>query len=343
MAEYRLTKHEDVPTYRILLGHALKGTWKHRNLFLFGFFAGLLQTGSVINEVVKFSQVLQPEKLQSIFAGWRTAWETDNQGPQILAVFFNAPRPTLIAEIVLGVALLILLIVLAVVAQQVTIVAAHRTTKTMVGETVIFRRSLKTIHFSRLFAANLLSRLALGIVLTLGALLAVYLVGALPDMATVARIAVLLLVFPAALIVNALGILTVIFIVREEHTLPTAFQHATTFLSRHPLATIEFSLILFLIGFVASFVLLFAPLASAGLVLLPAILLGLQGHVLVGVIIFFLCALALVIAAVFLFGLFTLFHYHAWTGLVEQFVRLPALPKLERTYRRLRRPRHKNA
>ncbi|MBI1908481.1 hypothetical protein HYS28_03670 [Candidatus Uhrbacteria bacterium] len=322
-----------VPVYRKLLVRAAKATWHHRALWVFGFFAGIAQTGAVTNEVLKLAPTLAPGTVS-----WQTLEETWNAfafGKTFVATLMTGTGDQVAATLAFSIGLLVCAVFLMMVAQHVVFTHIHRAAaKKKPRPFKAVTEEIRATHVARLFALNVIGRLALAIVLLLGALGLRSLLGAVADNVEVfAALGVYLVVLPAAFTVNAVAITALIHAVRKDEGVIPSLQHATTFLSRHWLSAVEFSAILFLINYIVTAIILavlllggvltYAVLAAVA-ASLPLLVLA---SVVTGVLILFLI--------VALGGMMTTFNYAAWTEFLERYERLPAHPRAEHAARRV--------
>ncbi len=323
-----------VPVYRKILTRALHATWEHRSLWVFGFFAGLIQTGAVVNDILRVAPKLAPSNVT-----WNSLeqWWSDNTFIQnILGKLFTGTFATSFAiafTILVGT---LLCIALTLAAQHIVLTQIHRHTKRKKRLTLrAVSQDIKSLHLGRLFALNILSRLFIAIVLLTGAFVLPLLVAVAPDANIYIQLGIALFVIPLVFTINAVSMTAIIYVVRENTSVHAAIQHATTFFSRHWLVILEFSALLFFVNFLAS--LFFV----AGIALLGTIVLVLfsltSGLLPLVIAILALAAIAVMVLIMLTGGLMTTFNYAAWTELIERYEHLPAHPRSEHVARHVTR------
>lgn len=324
-----------VPVYRKLLARAIKAAWQHRLLWLFGFFAGVVQTGAITNDVLRLAPKLAPGAFS-----WSTlhaSWSGFTYGQTFFSALVTGTPAQIVGTLLLTFGYVLFCVILVLIAQHLVLTQVHRSANKKKHRGLkIIASDIRGVHLSRLFAVNALSRLALFIVLLLGALLLRTILTLVPPAANLyASLGVYLLVLPFAFLVNAVGMMTLIHLVRANDGVLASLQKAATLLHRHWLSAVEFSAILFLISFVLTLLML------AGLYLVAAIALALLAAA-VGSAMFTLVALAIsglmtLFFVLCLGGMMTTFNYAAWTEFLERYERLPAHPRSEHAVRHLTR------
>lgn len=324
-----------VPVYRKLLWRAAKTTWHHKALWFIGFFAGLAMTGAVTNDVLQLAPKMAPGGLS-----WQTlqqSWDSFSFGQTFLATLVTGEPGQVFVTLAVAVCAFLSFIFLVLVAQHLVIAHVHRAATDKKRRTLrTLVKELEGIHVGRIFAVDILGRLALLITLLLGALLLRNILSiATPSTQIFAALGVYALALPAAFVINAISMTALIHVVRKNDSLGASLQSASTFFSKHWLAAVEFSAILFLVNFAMSLVTL-AGLYLASLIVLAmfttaasSLPLMLAAITLTGIIILFLI--------VVLGGMITTFNYAAWTEFLERFERLPAHPRSEHAVRRASR------
>lgn len=326
--------HDYTPVFRNVLGKAARATWRHKGLWLFGFLAGIAQTGAVTNDVLRMAPKLEP----GAFA-WSTfedAWNGLAYGKAFLAGLITG-TPSQIILTVLATAVLIIIGVFVVVgSQHLLLQGSHRHAKgkTHPGLTELIRE-LRHIHLWRIAAADALLWLSTSIVLLGGGIVLRQIIAAVPNADVFAAFGTYLLLLPFVFALSSIGILTIVHIIRHNTSILDGLHKSITFFTTHWLFTMELAAILFILNFVVTallgvaflmFAQLFVSLFSAGItsVITIALLFGLS-------------ALFLVCFIVFVGGLTTIFNYSAWTELVAVMNKKPAHPRLEHVATRVRR------
>lgn len=315
-----------VPVYRKLLARAWNAAWQHRGLWIFGFFAGLAQTGAVTNDILRLAPTLEPGTLS--WATLQEQWSSFTFGKTMLEGLAAAtPSQVTVTLITTGVSILLALL-LILGSQHILLTSAHRASrnKTRISLRSMLRE-LRGIHLGRLFSIDILARLATLIILLGGSLMLRAILAQTPSIAGIVTFAMYLVVLPLAFAVSAVAMNALIHIVRESKSVGGALHAAIGFTTTHWLPTLEFAAILFLVNILYSFGLLIA------LVLLSQIMIALFAASITSatvlLMLFALSALAIVALVVGIFGWMTTLNYCAWTEFVERYVKFPAHPRSE--------------
>lgn len=327
-----------VPVYRTLLARAAQSAWQHRGLWLFGFFAAFAQTGAVANDVLRLAPRLAPGSFS-----WRTLEETWNAatfGKTFFTALVTGTPAQIFASVVFAGSLVALLILVALLSQHIVLHGVHRTTrrKRHMSATAL-RKAVGVQHAGRLFAVDALAKLITVSLILAGSLAIRRLLAEVPDAGALAAIAVYALLLPLAFTVNAVAMHVLVHIVRDDASLPTAFQHSTTFFARHALATLEFTAVLFLANYLATVAMIGA------FWLLGQLLVALFAAAITSVALltaaFVMTALSVLAVIVGIIGFMTTFNYAAWTEFVECFARTAPHPRAEHALRVLRYAFHR--
>lgn len=324
-----------VPVYRKLLWRAWKATWQHKVLWFLAFFAGLATTGAITNDVLQLAPKMAPGNFS-----WQTlkeSWDSFTFGQTFLATLITGEFRQILVTLIVGTCALLSFVFLILVAQHLVISHVHRAAsnkKRLSLRAMI--KEIESVHIGRLFALNVLSRLALLIVLLLGALLMRNLLAvSAQNVQIFTALGVYTLILPAAFSINAIAITAIIHTVRKNDTLAASLQSATTFFAKHWLAAVEFSAILFLINFGASL------LSLAGLYLASLIVISLftaaSGSLVLLTVAAAMSTMIIIFFIVVVGGMMTTYNYSAWTEFLQRFERLPAHPRSEHAAERLKR------
>lgn len=323
-----------VLVYQKILTRALHATWEHRSLWILGFFAGLVQTGAVVNDLLRVTPKFAPGAIT--WSALETWWNTNTAVQTVLGTLFTGTFAQTVA-IVTSVSILgVLGIALILTAQHLVLTQIHRHANRKKQRSLrAVGRDMRTLHLGRLFALNTLSRLFIAVVLLASTFILPSLLTVAPEATIYARLGLSLITIPLIFIINAIGMAAIIYVVRENTSVHQALQHATTFFAKHWLIVLEFSVLLFFINFIIS--LFFV----AGIALLGTIVLTLFAFT-SGVLPLVIAILALAgVAAVLLImltgGFMTTFNYAAWTELIEQYERLPLHPRSEHVAQQVHR------
>lgn len=320
-----------IPVYRKLLHKALKATWQHRALWFFGFLACLAQSGAITNDVLRLAPKLAPGTLS-----WSTleaSWDAFSYGQSYVAALITGTPSQILVTLLLSLGGFLLIVLLVLVSQHLVLTQVHRTSRNKKHRShSSLLADIRGVHLVRLFTVNVISRLALLIVLLLGALALRAVLQYVPTAASLyASLGIYLIILPFAFLVNAVGMIMLIHVVRANDRVHLALQKATTLLTRNWLSAVEFSGLLFLINFVLTLFLASGLYLAAILVL--ALLNAVGWSMLLTLSTIALAALVILILVVTVGGMITTFNYAAWTEFLERFERLPAHPRSEHAVR----------
>lgn len=323
-----------VPVFRSVLGNAARAAWRHRGLWLFGFLAGIAQTGAVTNDVLRMAPKLEPGSFS--WATLEDAWNGLAFGKAFIAGLITGTPAQIILTVLSSAVIILFGIFVVVGSQHLVLQGVHRSAKGKAHPGLAgLIRELQHIHIWRIFAVDVLLWLATSILLLGGGIALRHIIAAVPDARIFAAFGTYIILLPVVFMLSSVGMLTLVKIIRHNDTIIGAFHKATTFFAKHWLFTLEFSAILFIINFfvtavLAVSILLFAQVLvsifSAGITSLLTI---------VGV--FALTAILLVLFIVFIGGMATIFNYSAWTEFVARIAKKPAHPRIEHAAARARR------
>ncbi|HCC83999.1 TPA: hypothetical protein DEP96_04080 [Candidatus Uhrbacteria bacterium] len=304
-------------------------------LWVFAFLAGIIQTGAITNDVLRLTPQIGGQALS--WATLKASFETFSYRQSFFHAFFGSTDQQTITAIVAATVCAVLLAIIILTAQHLVLLHIHRTAKKK--KQPGFWATLKSIrgaHLSRLFAVNALSRLSLAILLLLGTLAIRSLLLNTPNFVHLyVSLGIFLIIIPAAFAINATTMLTLLHVVRENDALPYAFQRATTFLHKHWLAVLEFSIVLFAINFLFSLFLL------GGAYLLALVFLTLSAvsaSAIIAVLLTLLASSFIILLFFVLFdGFMVSFNYAAWSEFLERFEKSPVHPRSEHLAHHLRK------
>lgn len=326
--------HDYVPVFRSVLAHAAHSAWRHRGLWLFGFLAGLAQTGAVTNDVLRMAPKLEPGALS-----WSTledAWNGLAFGKAFVAGLITGTPGQIALTVISSIVIAFFGVFIICGSQHLVLQGVHRAAKGKDHPGLAgLLRELRHVHVWRIFAVDVLLWLATSILLLGGGIVLRQIIAAVPDARIYAAFGAYLVLLPLVFTLSSIGILTLVKIIRYNDSITGAFHKATTFFSRHWLFTLEFAAILFVVNFFVTAVLavcfvLFAQVLvsifSAGITSLLTI---------VGLFAF--SAILLVLFIVFVGGMTTIFNYSAWTEFVARMSKKTAHPRLEHAAARVRR------
>lgn len=323
-----------VPVFRSVLGNAARAAWRHRGLWLFGFLAGMAQTGAVTNDVLRMAPKLEPGSFS--WATLEDAWNGLAFGKAFLAGLITGTPAQVILTILSSAVIILFGILVVVGSQHLVLQGVHRSAKGKSHPGLAgLIRELQHIHIWRILAVDILLWLSTSILLLGGGIALRHIIAAVPNAGTFAAFGTYIVLLPLVFALSSVGMLTLVNIIRHNDTIIGGFHKATTFFAKHWLFTLEFSAILFIINFFVTGVLgvsllLFAQVLvsifSAGITSLLTI---------VGL--FAVSALLLVVFIVFVGGMAAIFNYSAWTEFVAHMTKKPTHPRVEHAAVRVRR------
>lgn len=329
---------EDMPggkrtlaVHRPILRQAWQSVWKHKRLWIFGVFAGVVNSGSV------FQIVAHAFKSEALHGGLRGYLEQSVAGATTIFAYVqkitltSPARLTITVTCILLATLLLGVLALCAQAELVgAIPALDRKKKTP----SLFSRTLREL--GKVLAIDLFFRVVL-ILLSLGATV-LFAVLAHPS-ATVSALvnfSVMIVFIPLALLTSYLSIFSVIETIAKKKSVGASIRASAEVLFRHWLPITEMTLLLFFVNAVFSGVVL-------AIVLLFAVpyLLFLKASILVGSGLLWMLtitfgAILLCLIVLTLFGFATSFTYAAWYHLYERFGQTTRIAsKLERIAKHL--------
>ncbi|MCH8049166.1 hypothetical protein IH979_00445 [Patescibacteria group bacterium] len=334
MAKKKHSFGKSIDIYGQIILRSLKTAWGHPEFWLIGALAGLASTGASSNHLFKSFWRIRPaetitfDTLRQVLDGlpWLATYVKN-----LLLLGPGRIGLTVLALFILAVAV----VILVVGAQQLILISLHRiasrkkqlTLKQLFG-------ALQHWHFWRIFSVDALVYLASMIILALAALVLTPLISGSTALNFVAYLAVYAVLIPLALVINILGMLTLVTIIRKETGLLEAFLHSLKLLRHHWLVAFELSILLFLINGIGTIALFLALILFAALVaLLVLSSLGAGSIVLMALITFF-GVLGGVFIVVAYGGFMTVFNYGVWIRLAGRLERYGLLPAIEGFFRK---------
>ncbi len=326
--------HVYTPVFRTVLSRALRATWAHRRLWVFGFLAGVAQSGAVTNDILRMAPKLEPGAFS-----WQTledAWNGFSYGKVLVMGLITGTGPQILLTILSSIVLASLTLTLIVASQHFVLSGTHLSAKKNVyPKFAEIWRALRHMHLWRIFGINLLTWLSTSLAILSGGLLLRALISALPDIRSVLAVGVYLLLLPLAFALSSIGMLAVITIIQKDTNILTGIHHAITFFVRHWLLTIELSALLFIINFFVTAglgvgLLLFAQ------IMLTVFSLGISSPAIFAALTIFSMG-AVTIGIAVIGGLATLFNYSAWMEFVHLLTKKPAVPRSEHLVAHARR------
>lgn len=294
----------------------------HPFLWVFACFGALLQSGSVLRDILRSSSRLVPAgkiTLQSLEAGlnakapWLMEWSSYLLRQDEL--FLSATAVTAIFT-----AIVILFLLLS--GQQGLLFGASSIAHGKKSTFFSILSSLHHVHYLRLFSVNTLLFLIITILFLLSAFpLGVMIDPYRPYFSLLVYSGFLLILLPVAFILHAIAMVSLFGIVADELPLIRALKHGYDFVKQHFLLVFEISLSLFFINvLIFSFVeyLIGLILAPFAVILVLGIAFSASSHLFLSIAgLILLLLTALVIYSV-LIGFLVSFNHLVWAHLLKQ-------------------------
>ncbi len=324
--------------YRSMFEKAWQMTWQHKELWIIAAVAGLANTGAVFRSVLRGFSHLQPadqlnvEQAQDALLGmpWLVTY---------LEHLVTLSPARIIFTIASAAILLLAAALAAMAAQHVLILGIDKKIKSRKALNLhAIIHAIKHAHLWRLLAVNIIMVLATTITIALGALVLVPLLSDSAIIDTLAFSGVYIIVLPILFAVSALGMLTLIQIVRQDRTIPEAAIGTWNLLRRNWLVTLETTLLLFIVNALISLLLLIIISAYALIVILLLFAAYNVGSFALMVTVGVLGVLGAVIIFLFHAGIVSCFNYSVWTQLAHRLERHGLFPGLEGIVRWVLKP-----
>ena len=319
--------------YRHILKEALVTAWTRKELWFFGLFAAILNTGSVLDTLVRtFHHSVSVESVQDAWLSAVPGLPTFIEYFQTFALLSEERRLLMTALLLIGGSVLVLLSVNG----QANLFhhLKQKTRKTMWWHSA-------PLVLGRLLVLNLIARVLL---MSLGGFAGSILASlSTADLATNTLVTFATLVFfvPIGLLIGAISLLAMVEITLKKKTLTTSIMDAFEILRHHGVAVIETSILLFLASLLGTLVLIGLLLLLA----LPYVLLVLAslttGSLLLWTILTILGGASAVTLILLFGGFLTSFVYTTWYLVYQKLaLRSVAVSKLERLLCVQRSPLH---
>lgn len=315
--------------YGGFLSKSWNTTWTHKQLWLIAAVAGLANTGAVFSRVMHRLWRIQPAD-QISFSTLRETFETV---PWITGYVKNiltlgTTRIGITAVIILMIVCAVAYLVVA--AQQIILHHANKSAKSKKYFTLDhLKKDLSHMHFARILATDLsvfvlLSILQLVVTLPLVLLLSNSLV-----LNAVVYVGLYLIVLPIGFILNAIGMLTLVNIVRRNQGIIDAVVHSWHTLLRHWLVIFELAVILYVINIAVTIALyaLFAFISIPVALLTFAALAS--GPMWIMIFIAFSAGVTTALLAALMSGAMTMFNYSVWVHIANRLDRFAFISHTE--------------
>ena len=323
--------------YRPILKNAWKITWHHKRLWMLGIFAGLLNTGSVLNVLIgAFKRPSAPP------ANHILEWLFRESVPGVKTLTLLIQKTILVSQdrlvwlLCLLTIVLFILLYLATSGQDALIRILSKTKMTeKTGIRELFRHGHEILW--HLFTVNILGKLALSALLAGSTLLFVNLASEQLLLNLLGNVAVLLFFIPLVLLVGGISMLAIIETSTRETPVFKSIKTSAQMTWKHFLPITEMIILLFLINLGFSIIAVIALLlASVPYLILTASILVIHsgalwiGAMLAGAVILFVIILSF-------FGFATVFTYATWIELYKRMQQKNGiLSKVERLIKHFR-------
>jgi hypothetical protein len=334
MKRGKISFSNSVKIYFSLLKKAWQSTWLHKTLWPIAALAGLANTGAVFNNVTGTFWRVQSTDSLSV----NTINDTLVAFPWITAyiesvITLDTVRLTL--TIVGVIVFFILISILIISAQQLILLHAHKQTRSkkhLDFEHLI--HDLKHLHLWRIFSVNTSVFLLSTVILLLSASLLSLILTPWAAVNTLIYLGCFLVLLPLSFLINALGMFSLIFIVRLNKGLIEAVKSAARLIRNHWLTAFELAVLLYFVNLAA------AGIFYLGLIIIaiPAAFLVFAAVALNSIYLMYAITAVAVICLIFMLVMFTgavtMFNYNVWAHLIERLEKFAFLPSLEAVVRK---------
>lgn len=315
--------------YRAILIQALTTTWRRKELWIFGLFAGLLNTGSVLDVIFR----LVRDTAQQVSLGQRAVHAIPGL-TSLLQYLHTLALVDAEREIATGGFLVMVFVLLLLLALNGQANLFHELSQRQ--RVSKKRQSVRWWHpnglaLLRLFGLNVLWRLFLAVMHLFSTVTLSSFVSPDPAVQVLVNFSLFVVTIPLTLLAGCLTIFTMIEIVTKQKTVTVALRDAWQIMRHHLTAVTEVAMLLFLASLLGTLVLIGA-IVLLTIPYLFLFLLSLTLGSLVLWMIVMLAASASVLVLILIFGGFlTSFVYATWNGAYQKFAkRTMVVSKLER-------------
>ncbi len=318
-----------IDSYLTIFKKAFTTTIRHKELWVFGIFAAIINNGAVFHRVFDIFWKLQPaDKIGMDMVGKKISnmpWIVNYIETTIQT---DAWRATIM---IFGLVVLFSLIAFIIISsQQILIIGVHRSAKRR--KKLNLKKLLKQLShgkFWSIFATDAITIIATIIILGISTFPLALLINGNIATDKIILLAFYIILLPIIFCINIIAMLTLINIVRHGNHLIHALMHTLRILKKHWLVSIEVSALLFAINIIFGLMVLLITM----IVIIP---IGLLGAVLMGIgwtssVIFFTITAGLIsfIATILYTGTITTFNYSTWMELSEKLERKSIIPAIE--------------
>lgn len=326
-----------VDAYTKILSRAWKTTWQHKELWIVGVLAGIANAGSILNQVSRLFWQIQPidswkeQIIASTKAGipWLLPFFQRMLQYHPSRIFFTAAL-ILIALIVLG--------IIVFSAQHILLQGIHRS-KTHTNHFTLRElwKSLRHHHLLRVFAINAYAWLSTTLLLLLSTFPLTFFLSSSTLANGFVYAAFYIVLVPIVFVINALGMFTLIHVVRFEETIWQALGKSWHVLKTHWVTAFETGLVLYLINLLMPLCLFIVSLLIAAPLSLFAVSTLATGTTVLMYIIYSIVILFLIALFIAFTGALATFNYAVWTHMLEYIEKRRIIPFVERVARAILR------
>ncbi|MEK7665975.1 MAG: hypothetical protein AAB337_03825 [Patescibacteria group bacterium] len=308
--------------YRDILKQAVQTTWHHKELWFFGLFAGLLNTGSVIDVIVRLVRdTLSGTSLTELVVRAIPGLSSFVQYLQTLSLIDTTRQILTGGALVFGFVLLLLL--------------------SINGQANLFHRLKQRgkntwwhpsgLVLVRLLGLNALWRIALALVHVFSTAVISSFVSTDPATQVLVTFAMLVVTIPLTLLLGCLTIFAMIEIVTKKKTILIALGDSWNIIRHHLTAVTEVAVLLFLVGLLGTLILIGAIFLLAIPYLFLLLLSLAMNSMLIWMIVMLLASVSGLILVLAFGGFMTSLVYATWYGAYQKFAKRTAIvSKLER-------------
>ena len=312
------------PTYRPLFWRALKLVWERRILWFVGIFAGVLNTGAVLEIGFRaFNPVEADQEIKYLFLS--------NLIPYFDSVRIYFAQFLVISPLRAIITLLVLLVIV------IAIISLSVASQGGLIKGALSRREPKTKELFdlpravllRILVIDIVAKILVGILLALSTVpLALLATNVLANL--LASLVVLVLFFVLTLSISLLSILAIASAVRGKHRLADSFEEALIIFKKHPVVVFEIAVLLFVVQLAGTLVasiaimLLWIPYTVLFVLATMFPLTVLTTAVSLGI------GLASLIILIVINGFLTAYQYTVWAFVYDKLRTGKIMPKLHR-------------
>lgn len=316
-------------TYGGFLSKSWKTTRSHKQLWLIAAVAGLANTGAIFNRVMNRLWQIQPADKVSI--------DTVGQAVESVPWVYEYFKATLTLDPI-RITLILFCVILLFAAASLLVIAAqqivlHHSSKAARSKKYFtldhLKKDLSHTHVFRIFAIDALMFLSIALLQLLAMFPLAFLLSNSLILNAFLFVGIYLILLPLGFIVNAVGMFTLINIIRKDLGIVESMKRSWLLLKNHWVVIFELALILYIINILVVVLIKVALVVIAvPLGLLTFASLG-SGSVWLMMLLTILGVLFAVVLVALLAGAMTMFNYSVWTHLLNRFDRYPFVSCLE--------------